>query len=118
MVAARKTANILAVHLLRDVAAQQHRCDQANLVNVIALLPSSLPAPRNLIRRVEWIECIGGYAAVTHLMRRNSKVAQLQLFVFTDEHIEWSEIAMQRLSAVQCIERLKDCSNLAPHKSL
>src|SRR4029078_6909115 len=75
MGAARKTANILAVHLLRDVAAQQHRCDQANLVNVIALLPSSLPAPRNLVRRVEWIECIGGYAAVTHLMRRNSKVA-------------------------------------------
>src|SRR6185312_12582008 len=47
MIAARQRANVLAAHRFRDVAAQQHRRDESDLIDIVALLPPPHPAPRN-----------------------------------------------------------------------
>src|SRR5256886_9745618 len=46
------------------------------------------------------------------------KVAQFQLLAFADENIERCEITMQRLAAVQYIQRVQDRRDLASDKSL
>src|SRR4029078_655183 len=95
VITARQTADVLATHRTHDVAAQQHRRELADLIYVVALLPPSNSSPRDLRRRVEQVERIGGDTAPTELMRRDAEVAQLQLFVLAYENVERREIAMQ-----------------------
>jgi hypothetical protein len=64
MIAAGETTHFLAAHRPRDVAAQQHRRDQTDLIDVVTLLPAADLTPRNLARRVEGIESVGRDAAV------------------------------------------------------
>src|ERR1700686_4701665 len=118
MIAARKAAYIAATHRARGVTAQYHRRDQPDLVDVIALLPPANSSPGDLRRDVEHVERVGGDAALTALVHRDAEVSQLQLLVFADEDVERREIAMQRLSTVQDVERLKDCGDLAPYEAL
>src|SRR4051794_21142646 len=105
MVAAGETTNILAVHGLRDVAAKQHRGEQADLIDVVALLPAPHPAPRDLVRHVEEIERVGGDAALVALMRGDAEVAELELLALTHEDVEGGEVAMHRAASVQRIQR-------------
>src|SRR5213594_2307958 len=100
MIAARKTADIATAHRACDVAAQQHRRYQSYLIDVVALLPTPHSSPRDLRRRVEHVERIGGDPTRAPLMHRDAEVTQLQLLIFADENIERCEITMQRLAAV------------------
>src|SRR4051794_12392225 len=118
MVAARKAAHVLASHRLRHVASKQHHGDQTDLIDVVAPLPSPNFSPSDLIRHMKQIERISGNPARIQLMSRNSKVADLQLLVFANKDIEGRQVAMQRLSAVQCVECAKYCRNLTAHESL
>src|SRR6202521_732652 len=118
MIAARKTAHVATAHRTRGVTAQHHRRDQPDLVDVVALLPPADSSPGDLRGNVEHVECVRGDATLTALMHRDAEVAQLQLLVLADENVERREIAMQRLSAVQYIERLKDCGDLTPNEAL
>src|ERR1700693_2779766 len=113
MVAAWETTNIATPHRALDVTAQQHRRDQADLVNVVALLPPPNPSPRDLRRRREKVESVRGNATVTELVGRDAEVAQLQLLILTDENVERREVAMHCLTEVQHIESSEDCGDLA-----
>src|SRR5205085_10107125 len=101
MVAAGETTHITTVHRALDLAAQQHRRDQADLINVVALLPAPNPSPRDLRRRSEKIESVRGDATVTELVGSDSEVSQLQRLVLADENVERREIAMHSLAEVQ-----------------
>src|ERR1700730_14603580 len=114
MVAAWKTANIATPHRALDVTAQQHRRDQADLVNVVALLPAPNPTPRDLRWRGKNVESVRGNATLTELVSRDAEVAQLQLLILTNENVERREVAMHCLPEVQHIESPEDCGDLAP----
>ncbi len=118
MIAAGEATHIATAHLISDVATQQHRGDQSDLVNVVALLPATHASPGDLRRRVERVECVGGDAAVALLVRRDAEVAKLELLVFANEDVERRQIAVQRLAAVQNVERAKDAGDLASYESL
>src|SRR5262249_9467593 len=107
-----------AAHRARDVAAQEHRRDLPNLIDVVALLPAPNLPPRDLRRRVERIERFRRDAAPAELMRRDAEVAELELLVLADENVEWREIPVQCLPAVQRIEGLQDRGDLASNESL
>src|SRR5712691_4185000 len=113
MVATWETTNVPAPHRAFDVAAQEHRRDQPDLVNVVALLPAPNPAPRDLRRRGKKIESVRGNATLTELVSRDAEVAQLQLFILTHENVERREVAMHCLAEVQHIESSEDCGDLA-----
>src|SRR5690348_3891627 len=100
MIAARQASDVLAAHWLRDLAAKQHRGDEADLIDVVALLPAANLSPGDFGGRVEDVERVGCDAAPAQLMRRDAEVAELELFVLADEDIEWREVAMKRLAAV------------------
>src|SRR5437762_903090 len=57
-------------------------------------------------------------SAAAELVRRNAEVPELELLVLADEHVERSEVAVQRLAAVQRVERLENGGDLAPNESL
>ena len=118
MIAAWETTHVAAAHRARGVAAQHHRRDQPHLVDVVALLPAANSSPRDFRRHVEHVERVRGDATLTALVHRDAEVAQLELLVLADENVERREIAMQRLSAVQNVERLEDCGDLAPNEAL
>src|SRR5947209_15555894 len=105
VIAARQLAHVLAPHRTRDLAAQQHRGNESDLIDVVALLPAANLPPRDLRRRVEDVERVGGDAPATQLMRRDAEVTELELLVLADENVEWRAVAVQRLSPVQRIER-------------
>src|SRR6266550_4643362 len=113
MVAARETTDIATPHRALDVTAQQHRRDQADLINVVALLPAPNPAPRDLGRRGKNIESVRGNATLAELVGRDAEVAQLQLLILTNENVERREIAMHCLAQVQHVESSEDCGDLA-----
>src|SRR5258706_6986920 len=116
VIAAWKTAHGATGHRARGVSTQDHRGNQPDLVDVIALLPAAHSSPRDLGRHIEQVERVGGDTALTALVHRDPEVAQLQLLVLADEDVERREIAMECLSSVQDIERLEDCGNLASHE--
>src|SRR6185436_14376652 len=118
VVAAGKLAHILAAHGTRDVTAQEHRRELADLIDVVALLPSPDPAPRDLRRGVERVEGVGGDALAIALMPGNSEVTELELLLVAHEHVEGREIAMERLPAMQRIERAKERGDLAADEAL
>src|SRR5689334_568737 len=118
MIAAGKASHIATAHWIADVAAQQHRRDQTDLIDVVALLPATHSAPRDLRRSIERIECVGGDAAMTHLMCRDAEVAQLELLVLADEDVERREVAMESLAPMQCVERAQDGGDLASDEAL
>src|ERR1043166_3424726 len=82
MIAAWKFAHILAVHRARHVAAQQHRGEESDLINVVSLLPAADLAPRDLVRDVKQIEIVGGDATPAELMRGDAEIAELELLPF------------------------------------
>src|SRR6185503_17244304 len=98
MIAAGETADGFTVHRAHGIATQQHCRDQAHLVDVVALLPPSHFAPRDLVRNAEDVERVSGDTAATELVGRDAEVAQLQLLAFADEDVERREIAVQSLS--------------------
>ena len=100
VIAARKPAHVLAPHRARDVAAQQHRRDESDLIDVVAFLPPAHFAPGDFIRHVKYVERVGGDTAPVELVRRDAEVAELQLLAFTDEDVERREVAMQRLPSM------------------
>src|SRR5688572_1415134 len=51
-------------------------------------------------------------------MRRDAEVPELQLLALAHENVEWREITMQRLTAVQCVERAEDRRELPANESL
>src|SRR5690349_17762156 len=108
VVAAGEAPDVLAPHRARDVAAEQHRRDEPHLVDVVALLPAADLPPRDLRRRVEHVERVRGDAAPTQLVGRDAEVAELELLVLADEDIERREIAVERLAAMQRIERAEN----------
>src|SRR4051812_40719703 len=118
VIAAWQPTHIAAAHRTRDVAAQQHRREQADLIHVVALLPAANPAPRDLRRRIEQIERIGRHTTLAALMYGDAEIAELQLLVLADEHVEWCEIAVHCLPLVQDIEGTEDRGELAPNETL
>src|SRR2546423_8224452 len=118
LIAAREAGHGATPHRASDVAAEQHGGDLSHLINVVALLPPANFPPRDLGGRVEHVERIGGDPAAAELVRRDAEVAKLQLLVLADEHVERREVAMQRLSAVQGIERLEHRRDLSAHEAL
>src|SRR6266404_4761474 len=113
MVAAWETTNIPAPHRAFDVAPQEHRRDQPDLVNVVALLPAPNPAPRDLRRRGKKVESVRGNTTLTEMVGRDAEVAQLQLLILTNENVERREVAMHCLAEVQHIESSEDRGDLA-----
>src|ERR1700674_962090 len=103
MVAAWETTNIATSHRAFDVTSQQHRCDQADLVNVVALLPAPNPTPRDLRRRGKNVESVRRNATLTELVGRDAEVAELQLLILAHENVERREVAMHCLPKVQHI---------------
>src|SRR5712691_4378788 len=118
MITAGKTAHIAATHRARGVTAKYHRRNQPHLVDVVALLPAANSSPRDLCWDVEHVERVRGDATLAALVHRDAEVAQFQLLVLADEDVERREIAMERLAAVEDIERLKDCGDLTPNEAL
>src|SRR6202048_953019 len=118
MIAAGKTAHVATAHRAHGVAAQHHRRDQPHLVDVVALLPAANSSPRDLRWHIEHVERIRCDATLTALVRRDTEVAKLQLLVLADKNVERREIPMQRLSAVQYVERVKDCGDLPANEAL
>src|SRR6266851_3696565 len=94
VVAAGKATNVATAHGTRDVAAQQHRRQLADLIDVVALLPLPDPSPRDLRRRVEEVEGIGGDTPAIALMPGDAEVAQLQLLVLAHEHVERRQVTV------------------------
>src|SRR3954470_5281196 len=88
VIAARQSTHIAATHRIRDVATQQHRRDQAQLIDVVALLPPTHSAPRNLRRCIEDVERIRGDAALAALVGCDTEVTELELLVLADEDVE------------------------------
>src|SRR6267142_5587774 len=118
MIAAGKAADVATAHGTRDVAAQQHRRELADLIDVVALLPPPHPSPRDLRRRVEQVEGVGGDPLAIPLVPGNAEIPQLQLLVLAHEHVEGREVAVQRLAAMQRIERTEQPRDLATHDAL
>src|SRR5512146_962096 len=118
MVAARQCANVLAAHRFRDVAAQQHGRDESDLIHVVALLPPPHPAPRNFGGYVKQVEGIGSDASASDLVRRNAAVAELEPVPLADKDVERCEITMQRLAAVQRVQRAQHARDLAADEAL
>src|SRR5438874_10391364 len=117
MIAARQPADVATAHRIADVAAQQHRRDQPDLVDVVALLPPADLPPRDLRRRVEHVEGVGGDPAPAELVRRDAEVTQLELLVLAHEHVEWREVAVERVAAMQRVQRSQNRNDLAPNES-
>src|ERR1700675_1171004 len=117
MVGAWETANIATPHRALDITAQQHRRDQPDLVNVVALLPAPNPTPRDLRRRGKNVEGVRGNATVTELVGRDAEIAQLQLLILTHKNVERREVAMHCLPQVQHIESSEYCGDLAPDEA-
>src|SRR5882672_1695727 len=113
LVAAWETTDIATPHRTLNVTAQQHRRDQTDLVNVVALLPAPNPAPCDLGRRGKNIESVRGDATLAKLVGRDAEVAQLQLLILTNENVERREVAMHCLPQVQHVESSEDCGDLA-----
>src|SRR6266550_9416712 len=118
MIAAGQLADITAADRAGDVAPQQHHGDQADLVDVIALLPAAHSAPGDLVGHVEQVESVGGDATMAELVGRDPEVAELQLLLVAHEDVERREVPVQRLSPVQPIEDPQDARQLAPHEAL
>src|SRR6266849_956356 len=118
MVAAGKATDVLTAHGTGDVTAQQHRRELADLIDVVPLLPPPNPAPRDLRRRIERVERVGGDAVAIALMPGDAEVPELQLLVLAHEHIEGREVAMQRLPAMQRIECAEERRDLAADEAL
>ena len=118
MIAARETPHIAAAHRTHDVAAQKHGRDQADLINVVSLLPASHPSPGYFSRRVENVERVRGDAPRASLVHRDAEVAKLQLLVLANEDVERCKITMHRLPAVQNVERTENRRDLTPHEPL
>src|SRR5438094_970764 len=94
VITARQTADVAAPHRTPDVAAQQHRRDLSDLIDVVSLLPPPDLSPRDLGRGVEDVERVRGDAAPAELVRGDAEVAELQLLVLTDEDVERREVAV------------------------
>src|SRR3954462_11278807 len=118
MVAAREATYIFAAHGAGAVAVEKHRRDQANLIDVVALLPATHFSPGDLVRRAERIERISGDSALVALVGGDAEIAELELLVLADEDVERSEVAVHRLATVQSVERLEDGRDLAAHEAL
>src|SRR5256885_1576807 len=97
MIAAGKAADVLTAHGTGDVTAQQHRHELADLIDVVALLPPPNPAPRDLRRRVERVERVGGAALAIALVPGDAEVAELELLLLAHENVEGRAIRIQRL---------------------
>src|SRR6476469_7537308 len=89
VVAAGEVADVLAQHRARDVAAEQHRGEEPDLIDVVALLPAPHPSPGDPIRDVEQVEGVRRPPAPADLMRRDAEVAQLQLLACAHDLVEW-----------------------------
>src|ERR1051325_6357732 len=118
MIAAGEPPHVAAVHRRVHVAAQQHGDQLADLIDVVALLPFPDFAPRDLRRRAERVERVRGDAAAAGLVGRDAEVAELQAFVLAHEDVEGREVAVQRLAAMQHVERLQDRGDLLAHEAL
>src|SRR4051794_37753085 len=118
MIAAGKVAHVATSHRTLDLTAQHHRRDEPDLIDVVALLPPAHLAPRDLARRIEWVERFRRHAAPAHLMRRDTEVAELERLVRAHEHVERREVAMQRLSSMQRVERSEYARDLAANEAL
>src|SRR5262249_50548604 len=94
------------------------RRDLPDLIDVVALLPAPHLSPRDLRRRVERIERFRRDAAPAELMRRDAEVAELELLVLADEHVERREVAVKGLTAMQGVERLQNRGDLAANEAL
>src|SRR6266513_804787 len=79
--AAGKATDVLTPHGTRDITAQEHGRELADLIDVVALLPSPDPAPGDLRRRVERVEGIGGDTVAIALMPGDAEVAELELLL-------------------------------------
>src|SRR6267378_8709645 len=101
MIAAGKATDVLTAHGTGDVTAQQHRRELADLIDVVTLLPPADPSPRDLRRRVERVEGVGGDTVAIALVPGDAEVAELELFLLAHEHVEGREVAMERLPAMQ-----------------
>jgi len=118
MIAAGKPAHITAAHRTRDITAEQHRRELADLIDVVPLLPSPDPPPRDLRRCVERVEGVGGDTMAIALVPGDAEVPELQLLVLAHEHVEGREVAMQRLAAMERIERAEERRDFAAHEPL
>src|SRR5439155_1546896 len=118
VIAARQPADIAAPHRAVHIAAEQHRDELADLIDVVALLPLAHLPPRDLGGRAQRIERIGGDAAPARLMGRNAEVAELQLLAFADKDIEGGQVTVQRLAAMQHVEGLEDRGDLVADEFL
>src|SRR5690348_15111550 len=81
-------------------------------------MPAAHSAPRNLVRDVEQVEGIGRHAAAAELVRRDAEITELQLLVRAHEHVERSQVAVQRLPLMQHIEYREHRRNLPAHEAL
>src|ERR1043166_3928689 len=117
MIAARQSPDVLAAHRFRDLAAEQHRGDEPDLIDVVALLPAANLSPSDFGGGVEDVERVGRDAAPAQLMCRDAEVAELELFVFADEDVERREVAMKRLAAMDRVEGAQNRRDLTPNES-
>src|SRR2546425_3536737 len=118
MITAGKATDVLTTHGTGDVPTQQHRRELADLIDVVPLLPPPNPAPRDLGRRIERVERVGGHTVAIALMPGDAEVAELELFLLAHEHVEGREVAMQRLPAMQRVERAEERGDFAAHEAL
>ena len=118
LITAGQFANIAAADRAGDVAAQQHDRDQPDLVDIIALLPAAHLPPGDLRWHVEQVERIGSNPSMAELVRRDPKVAKLQLLAFAHEDVERRQVAVERLSPMQHIEDRQDSRQLAADEAL
>src|SRR5438445_8966767 len=118
VIAARESSDVAAPHGAMDVAPEQHRNQLAHLINVIALLPLAHLPPGDLGRCSQRVECIGGHAATTHLVSRYSEITQFQPLVLAHEDVEWRQVSVQGLAAMQDVQRLQYGGDLVADKSL
>src|SRR6185503_3426759 len=63
-------------------------------------------------------EGVGRDALAIALVSGDAEVAQFQLLVLAHEHVEGRQVAVQRLAAMQRIERPQNPRDLAPHDAL
>src|SRR5260370_971721 len=118
MIAARQRADVAALDRARDVALEQHHRDEADLVDVVALLPAPHSPPGDFVGDVEEVEGVGRNAAMAPLVRGDAEVAELQLLLRAHEYVERRQVAVQRLAAMQDVEHRQDPRQLASHEAL
>src|SRR5262245_59172243 len=114
VIGAAQSADFTRPHAHARVTFDQHPEQLADLIHVISRLPLRNGARDDVARRGQRVHRARGDTAPIALLAHDPEVPQLQMAAIADEDVQWREIAVERVTAVQLAEDFEDTGDLAP----